>query len=119
MKKESKIMRNIPVKLLCLVTAIILLSCCVCSCAKPPELDDVKDTFIALIEESKEINEIFFGVGLPVHEQDDSLSEAKKIYLYKKDSIYNYVIDTSPYFSIQKIKDAAQRVYSEEYLSEI
>jgi hypothetical protein len=48
--------------LVVLITALSLFSC------GAPKLDDVKDTFIELIEKSLEINEILFGEGLSVYE---------------------------------------------------
>lgn len=50
---------------LCLV--LIMCAGIFVSCSQPPELESVKDTFVALIEASIEVNEIFFGEGLPTY----------------------------------------------------
>ncbi len=68
---------------LCLILAICAPS--FTSCSKPPELESVKDTFVSLIEASVEVNNIFFGEGLPTYprlEGDGSLlyDEASKTY---------------------------------------
>ena len=51
------------------VTALSFASCS----GKSPKLEDVKERFIYLIENSKEINSIFFGSGLPVYERESFL----------------------------------------------
>ena len=33
-------------------------------CSQPPELSDIKDELIAILEKSYEVNEIIFGDGL-------------------------------------------------------
>lgn len=56
------------------------------SCA-PPEIDEVRDTFIDLIERSEEVNRILFGAGLSVY-GDMSYDEATGTYyceFYNKD----------------------------------
>lgn len=70
---------------LCLV--LIMSAGIFASCSQPPELDSVKDTFVSLIEASIEVNEIFFGEGLPTYpriEGDGNLlyDEASKAYYY-------------------------------------
>jgi len=53
-----------------------------------PKLEEVKDTFVALIEESLEINDILFGEGLSVYEPlkyDETLGVYYAIYTTKAD----------------------------------
>lgn len=78
------------------------------SCSPPPEVDEVRDEIAALIEASHEINDIFYGEGLPV---DTSLSSG-----YEK---FHCVSASSPYRSLAEIKVAAEKVYSAEYMSAI
>lgn len=104
-----------------LLVAVLLLSMGLTSCAsKAPELSEVKDTFVALIEASYEINDIFFGEGLPTHDRDSEFAKENNIYygFYGYDA-YEYVTEDSPYFYIEDIKYAASEVYSADYLEEI
>ena len=55
---KNKILVRTVAILVLTVTALSLFSC------GAPNLEDVKDTFVGLIEESLEVNEILFGEGL-------------------------------------------------------
>ena len=78
------------------------------SCSQPPKVEDVRDEIAALIEASHEINDIFYGEGLPV---DTTLSSG-----YEK---FHVVSASSPYRSLSEIRTAAEKVYSAEYMSAI
>ena len=74
------------------------------SCSRPPELDSVKDTFVALIEKSVEVNNIFFGEGLPTYvrvEGDGNLT-----YLSEHDAYYAFITDGERVILKYKIGDA-------------
>lgn len=79
---KNKIIKKNAVALICMaITAILLFSCG----SEAPELETVRDDFAALIEASQEINEIFFGKGLPVYERTTlggsmSYDEASGVY---------------------------------------
>lgn len=89
-----------------------------CSCQKMPELDsELKDRFIYLIEESKELNGIFFGAGLPVYYRDNELSDRLGVYFNDEIVGYNRVIEGTSYLTVDSIKQKAERVYSSDYLS--
>ena len=90
------------------------------SCSKKaPEIDGIKERLVYLVEESKELNVLFFGSGLPVYRRDSELSERKMVYFNDKISGYDRVMENSAYMSVEEIKVAAKSVYSEEYSSEI
>ena len=89
-----------------------------CSCAtEPPLLEDVREEYIALIEASAEINAFLFGAGLPVYERDGS-EESATVYDGMIETLDNYefVREESKYLSISAMKEAAERVYSADYL---
>lgn len=65
-EKKNKIMKKIILFVLIAATAVMSLSACG---KNAPELDSVKSEFVSLIEASREINDIFFGEGLPVYER--------------------------------------------------
>lgn len=78
-------MKKYILKALLLCLALAMCAGILASCSQPPELESVKDTFVALIEASVEVNEIFFGEGLPTYpriEGDGNLlyDEANKAY---------------------------------------
>ena len=85
---------------LCLVLALA-------SCTKPPELSEIKDELISLIEGSHTINEIFFGKGLDAVDAD----------IYEAPTTgYEYVDEHCPYQTTTSLKLAAEAIYSAEYL---
>ena len=110
---------KIRIILFALLISILLLSLPSCSQSEPPRLDDVKDRFVYLIEESKELNILFFGAGLPVYEREHELSERRQIYF--NDDVYGYDIisEQSEYKSADQIKADAKKIFSSEYLSAI
>lgn len=84
-------MKKNIIKTLSLCLVLVMIAGIFASCSQPPELDSVKDTFVSLIEASVEVNEIFFGEGLPTYpriEGDGNLlyDEANKAY-------YAYIAD--------------------------
>ena len=100
------------------ITALSALSSCT-NQSRPQDLEPIKDRLIYLIEESKELNVVFFGNGLPVYRKDGILTERKRVYYY--DSIGNYerIMENSHYVSIDQIKIDAARIYSTSYLEEV
>lgn len=113
---------RICAKVLILALALVLiLPVCLASCAsQAPALEDVRHRFEAVIEASYEINDIFFGEGLPTHDRDGEFAKENNIYygFYGYDA-YEFVTENSPYFYIEDIKYAAAQVYSADYLEEI
>ena len=103
--------------LLIFIVLSMLISLCTCN-NKMPELDDdLRDRFINLIEDSKELNTIFFGAGLPVYYRDNEYSERLGVYFNDEMLGYYRVNENSSYITIDSIKAAAEKVYSKEYLS--
>lgn len=89
------------------------------SCGKLPELEPLMNRFIYLIEESKEINVIFFGVGLPTFDRDGVLEQRLGIYYDDKLPAYDTITYYSPYFSKDQIKEKAEKLFSKDYLDRI
>lgn len=101
--------------LLVFTTVLPLVSCS----SKAPELDSIKERLVFLIEESKELNVVFFGNGLPVFRREDALSDKKLIYFNDDLPGYDRVMENTDFLSIDEIKAAAEEVYSSDYISEI
>lgn len=104
-----------------LLALLLLLSACLVSCAsKAPALSEVRGRFEEVIEASYEINEIFFGEGLPTHDRDGEFAKENNIYYgFEGYDAYEYVTEDSPYHFVEDIQAAAARVYSADYLEEI
>ena len=75
------------------------------SCSQPPELDSVKDEFVALIEKSVEVNNIFFGEGLPTYVRIEG--DGNLIYLAEHDAYYAFITDGDRVILKYKIGDDA------------
>lgn len=105
------------VRFFCLCICLVsVLSFASCGTKGAPELDEVKDRFVYLIEESAEINELFFGAGVPVYERDGILAEKRHIYDNIYQDVYNLSMEQSLYYDTSSIKAEAERIYSSKYL---
>ena len=99
---------------------IIISSLSACS-STPPDLNDVKDELVSLVEASYEINDIFFGEGLPTYERGGNYDTAYKLYdgTSAEFDYYEYVTQESPYHFVDQIKTVAEQIYTAEYLKGI
>lgn len=103
---------------LCLTVFVLFSAISLISCSgSAPELSDVKERFVYLIEKSKELNMIYFGSGLPVYERDGILAEQKGVYYNDEITSYDRVMENSRYLSIDEIKERSEEIYSTDYLS--
>ena len=76
---------------------------------------ELADVAAELIESSKEINEIFFGEGLPVDESTSQIKDGEEV----TGGNYCRVTSDCPYRTKDEVKEAAERVFSDEYLSQV
>ena len=119
----NKSKRCVPMKkFVAIITALILCVTVFASCSGgAPELGDVKNELVSLIEGSYEINDIFFGKGLPTYERGGAYDQ--KYGLYDPNdyefSYYEYVTLESPYLFIEQIKSEAEKIYTKDYLEDI
>ncbi|MBE6597761.1 MAG: hypothetical protein E7641_08865 [Ruminococcaceae bacterium] len=98
---------------------VLILSLSMMSCAsKAPDISEVKERFVYLIEESKELNVVFFGTGLPVYRRGDAISDRKMVYFDDELTGYDRVMENTDYLTIDEIKASAELVFSEDYLSD-
>ncbi|MGM9641932.1 MAG: hypothetical protein ACI3XI_01850 [Eubacteriales bacterium] len=108
-------------KFIYLLLALVIALPAFTSCSKPPELESVKETFVALIEASVEVNEIFFGEGLPTYPRvegdgnlcfyEDKESNTKAYYMFIKDgdrTILKYQINGGEWQFAEKTKAPAE-----------
>ena len=114
-----------------LAAIFLFLSCaCLVSCA-PPELAEVKDRLVWLIETAKPINDVLYGDGLlsvyDIYGFDDEYNswfEGEDHYFYYSEIVESYRdengdIVEQKYDSVQSIKDDAAKVYSSSYMQKI
>lgn len=116
---QSKIRRKVISLTLFVVLAAMTVGLTSCK-TEPPLLEDVREEYIKLIEASAEVNKILFGEGLPLYKRDGT-DEDKQIY---KDMVaaldsYESVRIDSKFLTIESIKEAADAVYTPEYLENV
>ena len=101
--------------LICLLAATPL---SLAACRRAPRVDDIREDVIALVEASYEINEVFYGAGLPV--LDRNSEEYADLYAYYAPATARTydIVDTAhaKFTSIEEIKSAASLVYSPDLL---
>ena len=85
-----------------------------------PEIEDIYDRMVYLIQSSQEVNALIYGCGVPVWEDDSEYVEFMHVY-YGLDTARNYeiVMPNAKYLSIQQMKDAIEAIYSKEYLDDV
>ena len=115
------IKRVICIALCVIILVFSVISLASCAGSEAPELDSIKERLVYLIEESKSLNVLFFGKGLPVYRRDSSLADRKMVYVnssYETDG-YDRAMENSSYLSIDEIKAAASEIFSKDYSEEI
>ena len=81
-------------KIICILICIFMLIPAFTSCSKPPEYADIEERFKELVSASGEINEIFFGEGLPTYKRVyDDLST----FVGENGSYYYYELEDDTY----------------------
>ncbi len=106
---------------LCLAIFLVLtvLSSASACASKPPELEDVYDRLVYLIESAHEVNVVMFGAGLPVYPRDtDEEALLHRYYGFYQDG-REFVTGYSKFGNIEAIKAAASEVYSEDYCASV
>lgn len=86
----------------------------------PPKLEDVYDRVVELVEESQEVNTVFYGPGLPVHETNGDYADFTHMYHdFRYKGSYEIVTDQSKFISTMAIKEKAEKIYSRDYLENV
>lgn len=96
-------------KLICCILVLIFILPCFSGCKfMTLSNEEAKAELEKLLPMAKELTVIFYGEGLPYHEIDENSSD-----------YYAFIKKDAPYQSIAQLKDAAAKVFSEEYLVSI
>ena len=101
--------------LVCLLLAGVVMGISGCSKEPPPELDEVYDRLVQVIEASHEVNVLLFGMGLPTYERGDAEDELVHRYFGFGDESRVYVTPYAKYKSVADMKTAISAVYSTSY----
>ncbi len=95
---------------------VVALSVSSCSNRGPaPELHDIYDRLVEVIEESHEVNVLLFGVGLPTYPRGDAEDELLHRYYNLSDPSREYVTPYAKFATIEDMETAITRVYGSEY----
>ena len=83
-------------KIIAFAMVLLTLASTMLSCGgSMPQLEDVRERIVYLIDASKEINEIFFGEGLPTYPRIDSIADIPYTYSQEKEAYYLYFEDST------------------------
>lgn len=101
MKKSSERIFKTLISLLCLC-ALLCPALCGCKGSGAPAIDEVRDTFTKLINDAAEINDIFFGQGLPVYDRKTSTGDGNASY-DEESKTYYWTIEDSKLGTVIKV----------------
>lgn len=93
-----------------------LAGCGGCS-SRAPELEEIYDRVVELVEESYRLNTVFYGAGLPVYDKNapvyaDFYANNTSVYVDE----YSVVDPRCGFFSVESLKEAAEAVWSPDLL---
>ena len=112
--KTNKGIRAVPAALLAAV--ILFQAFALAGCSPPPDIEDIRPELEALVAASAEINEIFFGRGLPVYDRDTSSGDMAAEY-DEKSGVYYWFIKEDGKPDVLKYYTRDDKTY--RYASEI
>ena len=101
--------------ILLVVVIVLMASCCDAPRDPAPEIDEVYDRLVQVIEASHEVNVLLFGAGLPVYTRGDAEDELVHRYYGMADESREFVTPYAKYNSIADMQAAIAAVYSTEY----
>ncbi len=85
-----------------------------------PQIEDIYDRMVYLIESSQEVNALIYGCGVPVWEDDSEYVEFMHVYYgLEPAQHYEIVMPNAKYLSVNQMKEAIEQIYSKEYLDEV
>ena len=101
--------------ILLVVIIVLMASCCDAPRDPAPDIDEVYDRLVQVIEASHEVNVLLFGAGLPVYPRGDAEDELVHRYYGVADESREFVTPYAKYKSIADMQAAIAAVYSTEY----
>ncbi len=104
-----------------LILVMVAVSCtALTGCAATPGVEELYYREVYLIENAYEVNTVFYGPGLPVYDTDSEYAELNHVYFgFDQKGNYEYVTPQSKFQTVDQIKVAAEKVYSEGFLNDV
>ena len=112
-------------RLLCLFLAVVLVIGVVFGFkvfySPPPELEEIYDRTVELLESANHLNTVLYGKGLPVYEKDSEYANINHLYFDRNGVPLGYLVvsDYAMYTSVEQIKAEAEQIYSREWLDTV
>ncbi len=102
------------------VALVVLPALSLTSCARKPRTEDIYDRVVELVENAVELNTVFYGAGLPVYHDDSTYAKLTNMYYdFEHAGSYEMVTPYAKFATVSQIKQAAEKVYSAEYLEKV
>ncbi len=101
--------------ILLILLMVVMSSCCDAGREPAPDIDEVYDRLVQVIEASHEVNVLLFGAGLPVYPRGDAEDLLVHRYYGVTDNGQQFVTPYAKYASIAEMQTAIAAVYSTEY----
>lgn len=102
--------------LICLLLGVCAAGMSACgSKGEPPQVQEVYDRIVEVVEASHEVNVLLFGAGLPVYPRGDAEDELIHRYYGVNDDGREFVSPYAKYRSVSEMKTAISAVYSVDY----
>ena len=119
LKNLTKKQRIIAISVAACLVVAITLGVLWLALWRAPRVDDIYDRVVELVEASYEINTVFLGAGLPVYAADSQYAELNHLYFDAQYDDYEVVTNYTKFISEQDVRDAAEKVYSKDYLEKV
>ncbi len=114
MIRKSEFLRSALI--LFMLMSLLLLTLPSCSHhGPPPEVEDVYDRIVEVVEASHEVNVFLFGAGMPVYPRGDAEDELLHRYYGVADNGREYVKPYAKFATVEEMQNAVARVYSKGY----
>ena len=117
MKSHNKRFLSLCIAVLLLLTALFSLPAC--SQNPPPDIELIYDRLVEVIEASHEVNVVMFGYGLPVYPRGSEEDQLIHRYYGVAEDGREFVSAYAKFDNIESIKEAARKVYSEDYCNSV
>lgn len=110
-------MRRAVSLLLCAVVLLLSLAGCGGCSSRAPELEEIYDRVVELVEASYRLNTAFYGAGLPVYDKDAAVYEELYSNLSSAYQTEYSIVDVRcGILSVDMLKAEAEKVYSPDVL---
>ncbi len=113
---ESQFMKKILISIVALQLLVLsLVPLSSCSRGPAPDVEEVYDRVVEVLEAAHEVNVLMFGAGLPVYERGDAEDELIQRYYGVTDNGQEFVTPYAKFATIAEMEAAIAEVYAEDY----